>query len=363
MLNFGLGLMLPVERPWTTGKESAAYTMGMKLAELADRVDFDQVWLVEHHFLEEYSHCSAQDLFLAALAQRTQRIRLGRGIAVCLREYNHPVQLAERSAVLDILSGGRLELGTGRAATWTELGGFRVDPATTKESWDEFIRELPKIWLQERYSYEGRFFSFPERAVLPKPVQQPHPPLWVAVSSEGTELDAADRGLGWHGLSQGGLGEMELRVTEYRRRIQHCEPVGAFVNEQVNFSNFLYCHEDPDVARTRGQELVERFLTSASWQVAAKDVVPSHSYRTSAALAKMREMAEAQLGRSAGGPFENLAIGTPDHIIEVLRRWEGIGVDRINFSVASAGFDDFDLIARSMELFAKEVMPAFRAGQ
>lgn len=361
MLNFGIGLMLPVERPWGPGKEPRSYAMGLQLVELAEHLGFDQLWMVEHHFLEEYSHCSAPELFLAAVAQRTERIRLGRGIAVCLREYNHPVMLAERSAVLDILSGGRLELGTGRAATWTELGGFGVDPTTTKESWDEFVRELPKIWMQERYSYEGRFFSFPERAVLPKPVQQPHPPMWVAVSSEGTEIDAADRGLGWQGLSQGGLSEMELRVKQYRRRIQHCEPVGAFVNEQVNFSNFLYCHDEPGVAAARGRDLVERFLTSAARQVAAKDVVPSHSYRTSAALAKMREMAEQQLAKSAaGGPFENLAIGTPDHVAAVLRRWEAIGIDRVNFSVSSAGFDDFDVIAKSMELFAKEVMPAFR---
>lgn len=361
MLKFGIGLMLPVARPWEPGKEARAYALGLELVETAERLGFDQVWMVEHHFLEEYSHCSAPELFLAAVAQRTERIRLGRGIAVCLREYQHPVMLAERSAVLDILSGGRLELGTGRAATWTELGGFSVDPNTTKESWDEFIRQIPQIWMNERYSYEGRFFSFPERTVLPKPVQKPHPPLWVAVSSDGTELDAADRGLGWQGLSQGGLGEMELRIKEYRRRIQSCDPVGAFVNEQVNFSNFLYCHEDADVAMQRGRDLVQRFLSTASRQVAAKDVVPSHSYRTSAALAKMREMAEEQLAKSSGGsPFENLAIGTPDRVTEVLRRWESIGVDRVNFSITSAGFDDADAIVKSMELFAKEVLPAFQ---
>ena len=362
MLKFGIGLMLPVERPWTPGKEAQAYADGLELVETADRLGFDQVWMVEHHFLEEYSHCSAPELFLAAVAQRTERIRLGRGIAVCLREYNHPAMLAERSAVLDILSGGRLELGTGRAATWTELGGFGVDPNTTKASWDEFVRELPKIWMQERYGYEGQFFSMPERAVLPKPVQKPHPPLWVAVSSEGTERDAADRGLGWQGLSQGGVAEMEMRVKEYHRRIQSCEPVGGFVNEQINFSNFLYCHEDQKVAVQRGRDLVERFLSSASRQVAAKDVVPSHSYRTSAALAKMREMAEQQLSKtSSANPFENISIGTPDHIEGVLRRWEGIGVNRINFSVTSSGFDDLDVIKKSMEMFAKEVLPRFKS--
>ena len=109
---------------------------------------------------------------------------------------------ASRSAPrsLDILSGGRLELGTGRSATWTELGGFRANPDETKKTWDEFVRVIPKMWTQERFSWQGRAFSMPERAVLPKPVQKPHPPMWVAVTSPGTELDAADRGLGCLGL-------------------------------------------------------------------------------------------------------------------------------------------------------------------
>ena len=360
-MNFGIGLMLPVARPWGEGDEMQAYNDGLRFVETADRLGFDQVWMVEHHFLEEYSHCSAPELFLAACAQRTERIRLGRGIAVCLPEYNHPVMLAERSAVLDILSQGRLELGTGRAATWTELGGFGVDPDRTKDCWDEYVREIPKIWMNERYSYDGQYFSFPERAVLPKPVQKPHPPLWVAVSSDGTEIDAAERGLGWQGLSHGTVGEMERRIVEYRRRIQHCEPVGAFVNEQVNLSTFLYCHEDAEVAGRRGRDLVTRFLTSASRQLAAKDVVPSHSYRTSALLGKLRDTAAQQLaGPVSGRGPEGLALGTPDQVVTAIRRWESAGVDRLNFQITSAGFADADTIVESMDLFAKEVMPAFR---
>ena len=124
----------------------------------------------------------------------TQKIRVGHGIVVCVPEFNHPIKIAERTAVLDILSGGRLEVGTGRSATWTELGGFRSDPDITKKSWDEFVRCLPKMWTQETYAYEGEFWSMPERTIIPKVYQQPHPPLWVAVTSPGTELDAADRG-------------------------------------------------------------------------------------------------------------------------------------------------------------------------
>ena len=100
---------------------------------LADELGFDQVWAVEHHFLEEYSHCPAPELFLTACAMITKNIRVGHGIVVCVPQFNHPIKIAERAAVLDILSGGRLEVGTGRSATWTELGGFRANPDDDEE--------------------------------------------------------------------------------------------------------------------------------------------------------------------------------------------------------------------------------------
>src|SRR5258707_12649114 len=173
----------------------------------------------------------------------TKKIRVGHGIVICVPEFNHPVRRAERRAVLDILSGGRLEVGTGRSATWTELGGFRADPDTTKKSWDEFVRCLPKMWTQETFAYEGEFWSMPERTILPKVYQKPHPPMWVAVTSPGTEIDGADRGLGSLGLTFGQFAEQENRIAEYPRRIQLCNPVGEFGNDQVRTANFLYFRE------------------------------------------------------------------------------------------------------------------------
>jgi alkanesulfonate monooxygenase SsuD/methylene tetrahydromethanopterin reductase-like flavin-dependent oxidoreductase (luciferase family) len=105
---------------------------------------------------------------------------------VVLPGFNHPARAAERAAALDIISGSRLEFGTGRSATWTELGGFRCDPDLTKEMWDEAVHAIPKMWTQDTFSWEGKYFSMPERAVIPKPVQKSHPPMWVAVSSPET---------------------------------------------------------------------------------------------------------------------------------------------------------------------------------
>ena len=155
-MKFGLFYELSVPRPWTRESERTVYKNALEQVKLADELGFDQVWAVEHHFLEEYSHCPAPELFLTACAMITKKIRVGHGIVICVPEFNHPIKIAERTAVLDILSGGRLEVGTGRSATWTELGGFRANPDTTKKSWDEFVRCLPKMWTQETYRLRGR---------------------------------------------------------------------------------------------------------------------------------------------------------------------------------------------------------------
>src|SRR5215467_9328756 len=138
---------------------------------------------------------------LSAIAAQTSRLRIGHGAVVCVPEMNHPIRVAERCAALDIVSGGRLEVGTARSSTWTELGGFRADPDLTKKQWDEYVHVLPQLWADGSCAYDGLSFSMPERTVLPKPVQDPHPPLWVTVTSPGTEVDAADRGIGCLGVA------------------------------------------------------------------------------------------------------------------------------------------------------------------
>src|SRR3984893_1366059 len=232
-LKFGVFFELSGPRAFPEN-EFQVYHRALEQVKLADELGFDQVWAVEHHFLEEYSHCSAPELFLTACAMLTKRIHVGHGIVVCVPEFNHPIKIAERTATLDILSGGRLEVGTGRSATWTELGGFRADPDSTKKSWDEFVRCLPQMWPQERYSYQGRSWSMPQRTIIPKPYQKPHPPMWVAVTSPGTEIDAAERGLGSLVLSFAGFVEQEKKIKEYRKIIRNCTPVGEVVNEAVS---------------------------------------------------------------------------------------------------------------------------------
>ena len=360
-MKFGIFYELSVPRPWDREAERKVYMNALEQVRLADELGFDQVWAVEHHFLEEYSHCSAPELFLTACAMQTQHIRVGHGIVICVPEFNHPIRIAERAAVLDILSGGRLEFGTGRSATWTELGGFRANPDNTKKSWDEFVHCLPQMWMQERFGYEGQFFSMPSRAVLPKPYQKPHPPLWVAVTSPGTELDAADRGIGSLGVTFTTFAEQDAKVKEYRRRIRNCNPVGGFVNNQVNTVNFLFCHEDDEAGGKIGMRMIQHFNYLAGQLDMAKEAYPTKSYPSAGLLPSLRRQA-ASPGDAAEVP-EGIAVGTPAHLIRELKKWEACGVDRVGFMLNAAEIIPQEQVLNSLRLFAKEVMPAFAETQ
>lgn len=356
-MKFGIFYELSVPRPWGQESERTVINNALEQVRLADELGFDQVWAVEHHFLEEYSHCSAPELFLTACARETERIHVGHGIVTCVPEFNHPIRIAERAAFLDILSDGRLEFGTGRSATWVELGGFQADLDTTKQSWDEFVHAIPKMWTQERYSHEGRFFSMPSRAVLPKPYQRPHPPMWVACTSPETHIEAGDRGLGSLGVSFNSFADQENKIKEYRHRIQNCEPAGAFVNNQVNAINFLYCHADDETGEKTGLKMARHFNYLAGQLDMAKEVFPTPAYPTAGLLPSLRRQTAAPSERK--NIPEGLTVGGPQRLVQVLKQWESTGVDRVTFMLNAAEIIPQDQVLQSLQLFADEVMPAF----
>ena len=358
-MKFGIFHELSVAKPWHERSEYQVYHNALEQIELADQLGFDQAWAVEHHFLEEYSHCSAPEVFLAAAAARTKKIRLGHGIAVVLPPFNHPARCAERAAALDIVSNGRLEFGTGRSATWTELGGFRCDPDLTKEMWDESVRAIPKMWTEEPFSWKGKFFSMPPRSIVPKPLQKPHPPLWVAVSSPETAIQAAERGIGCLGVSIGTPKEYRQRVKDYRRVVRNCEPVGEFVNEQVNGVTFLHVAETDEEAREWGTRLAYTFSYYAAHLLGVGSVYPTPAYKTPGLLLSIRREAQER-GLGGGAAIrEGMAIGSPQTVIKNLKMWQEIGVDRMVFIINTGEQIPQKRVLRSLRLFAEHVMPAF----
>jgi alkanesulfonate monooxygenase SsuD/methylene tetrahydromethanopterin reductase-like flavin-dependent oxidoreductase (luciferase family) len=357
-MKFGLFFELSTPRPFTTEAQRMVFENAIEQTVLADELGFASAWCVEHHFLEEYSHSSCPEMFLTALARETQRIRLGFGIGTCVPAMHSPIRWAEKAAFLDMLSNGRVEFGTGRSSTWNELGGFEADVDDTKRSWDEYCRVIPKMWTEERFSYQGTYFSMPERCVLPKPVQDPHPPLWVAVTAPGTELDAADRGMGAIILSISDIERNIPRIREYRERIKTCEPVGAFVNDQIAIANWLYCHEDKDYATQKGHELIATFGYMAGQTVEISEAYPANNYSAIGLLGSLRPDPNAP-GDGKAPPASGLCFGDPAHLVETIKRWEAADVDQIIFMVQAREHLPQEEVLTSMRLFAREVMPHF----
>src|SRR2546421_4816778 len=196
-MKFGIFYEHQLPRPWNEGDEHRLFQEALDQVELADKLGIDYAWEVEHHFLEEYSHSSAPEIFLAAASQRTKNIRLGHGICLMPPRYNHPARVAERIATLDLVSDGRVEFGTGESASEMEMGGFGVRREEKKQMWEEATRECVKMMTQTPYQgTEGEYFGMPSRNVIPKPLQKPHPPLWVASSRRETTMVAARLGMG-----------------------------------------------------------------------------------------------------------------------------------------------------------------------
>src|SRR6266550_7259555 len=192
-MKFGIFYELQLPRPWQVGGELKLYQDALTQLETADRLGYDYAWVVEHHFLEEYSHSPSPESFLAAASQRTKNIRLGHGIFQLTT--NHPARVAERVAVLDLLSRGRVEFGIVDGASTTELTPFGRDMETKKEVFEEAVRAIFPMFREGGSEHHGKYFDIPLRNVMPKPVQKPHPPLWMACSQLPTiESD------GQHGL-------------------------------------------------------------------------------------------------------------------------------------------------------------------
>ena len=349
-MKFGLFYEHQIPRPWNEGDEQKLFQDALDQVELADRLGFDYVWEVEHHFLEEYSHSSAPEVFLGACSQRTKQIRLGHGIVLMPPAYNHPARVAERIATLDLVSNGRVDWGTGESASHIELGGFNVHPALKREMWEECTRETAKMMVQTPYpGFEGKHFSMPHRNVLPKPVQKPHPPIWVACSSRDTIRYAARHGIGALTFAFVDQDDAKFWVEEYYEIFEkECHPIGQAVNPNVAMVSGFSCHENEETAMDRGLDGFRFFRFALAHYYYAGSQVPGHTD-----IWELYRQAPQEPREARGG------IGTPDQIREHLIKFEEMGVDQVVF-IQQAGLNRHEHICESLELFASRVMPEFK---
>jgi alkanesulfonate monooxygenase SsuD/methylene tetrahydromethanopterin reductase-like flavin-dependent oxidoreductase (luciferase family) len=306
----------------------------LEVVQAADKAGFKYVWVTEHHFLDEYSHLSANDVVLGYLAHATERIHLGSGIFNPLPQVNHPVKVAERVAMLDHLSNGRFEFGTGRGAGSLEILGFlpgMKDLSGTREIWEDVIGEFSKMWLQDTYEgYDGKFWSLPPRKILPKPYGKLHPAMWYAAGNTSSYEMAAQKGLGVLGFSVQSIAELGPVLDAYKSTIQHADPVGAFVNDNIMVTAVAYVNEDPAKARAQVLRPNANYLTSNVFRY--HDTFPHPPE-----VPVWPELIPDNTPESIGEFISNgWIIGDPDHALEQCRRWESAGVDQLVFAIGTA---------------------------
>ncbi|MEV4739981.1 LLM class flavin-dependent oxidoreductase [Streptomyces sp. NPDC049555] len=298
----------------------------------ADRSGFKYAWASEHHFLDEYSHLSANDVFLGYLAHATERIHLGSGIFNPLPQVNHPAKVAEKAAMLDHLSGGRFEFGTGRGAGSHEILGFLpgvTDMDVTKEIWEETVAEFPRMWREGEYEgFTGRHWSLPPRKVLPKPYGPAHPAMWYAAGSPSSYAMAARKGLGVLGFSVQKVADMEWVVDSYKSAVAEARPVGDFVNDNVMVTTTAICAETHakavEIAVGGGLNYLQSLLFRYHDTFPRPEGIPRWPELLPEYSAEIIELLIAE---------ELMICGDPDEVFRQCKRWEQAGADQLAFGL------------------------------
>ena len=375
-MKFDLLYELQMPKPHDERSEYRCYHEALEQIELADRLGYDTVWEVEHHFLTEFAHSSAPEVFLAAVSQRTKNIRIGHGVVLLPHKFNHPIRVAERVAALDILSNGRVEFGTGRSSQY-EQAAFEIDTAVSREMWQESLEIIPRMWTEDPFEFQGRFVNIPSRSIVPKPLQKPHPPIWMAATSPQSWEIAGQNGIGILGLTIFvSVPQLQDRVRAYKKAMVNAKPVGKFINDQVGAFTIVH------VAETKAQA-IENGATDAAINYLLYAFRVLGGFADPSGKGMQREKADLEIKST---PYRDLIakeypiilkmqknectfedldnedmviVGDVDHCIRKVERYKQAGLDHF-ISLVQADRIPHEKVMRSIELFAKEVMPRFR---
>ena len=344
-MRFGYFNQLQMPRPWNENSEAQLYKNAMEQAVHAEAVGFDYYWATEHHFYSEIGHSSSPEVFLAALAQHTSKIRLGFGVVVL--PCNHPYRVVEYVSTLDILSDGRVELGTGRGASSYHTEAFGYSKEETSEMWEESMRVICPMFMDDPFpGWNGRYYKdLPGRDMVPKPIQKPHPPLWLAAQSPSTFARAARLGLGVLGFGASEPDEMIPAIRAYREAVSECEPIGGYANHNV--ATFNICNIDKDYGLGR-----DKACAAARWYFGENDSV----------LQKQRRPVPDAVQRRSNDQLieDGLVIGGDvDSVCRSIERWQSLGLDQLLFMI-QAGNTTHDDVMRALDLLGSKVLPRFQ---
>ncbi len=356
-MEFGVFAQLFVpqfERDVDPDAEHKRIFRNVELSIAADRSGFKYVWCPQHHFLDEYSHMPGPEAFLSYCAAKTERIHLGSAIFNITPAVNKPQRVAENVALLDHLTNNRFEFGTGRGSSTTEVYGFDIaDINETKEMWRETIREIPKMWKDAPYSYEGKYFRMPERKVFPKPHGPLHPAMWVAGGSPGTFTEAGELGLGVFCFALGRPSDMTPFITNYKAAIGNATPVGDYANDNIMGVTNMLCMEDRKKAFEVAANMGMNYYSTLAYHWLDNVPRPAHLPEWPA---KIPEPTPEQVEKLAAEGY--IIVGDPDDCAKGVQRWADLGFDQLTFSPTTNTLPT-EVIMASMELFGKEVIPSF----
>ena len=359
---------IPVPQPWDAASEHRAYKNVLEQAILADKVGFHALWTVEHHFLGEFSSCSNPEILYGAIASRTTNLKLGFGVRLMPKPYNHPVRTAESVAVLDLLSDGRVYFGTGRSASRDELEGFGINPHETRDMWLEALQMTIGCWTNEEFEFDGKFWQMPRRRVCPKPLQKPHPPVFGATGSiDGHEM-MGELGIGVCSFSIGtSMDNLAERVDKYRAGVKRCTtPIGAEVNDQVVAFTMVNCaprkEDSYAVARENfewyAHHSIDYVIGFSDWLEGGSGQLGTYSYTDKFRAAARSGSKEVALSFDGLIGKNSVIAGDPDEVIERAKQYEAVGVDQLLCLVDPHAMPH-EKVMETIELMGRYVLPEF----
>jgi len=366
-MKFALFYEIPVARPWDRDSELKAYQNTLEQAIAGDRFGWDAFWTVEHHFLEEYSHCSNPEVLYGAIASRTERIRIGYGVRLLPKPYNHPVRTAESVAVLDLLSGGRVDFATGRSSTRPELEGFGIDPSETRGMWQEALGHIVGCWTNEEYEFAGEHWQMPRRRVQPKPIQDPHPPIWGATSSDDGHRQMGRLGLGLCSFAVGlSPDQVREKIEIYRSALAECtDPIAGEIHDSAATFTMAVCSEDRQRAIDVARESFEwypktgaRLIGSvAEWMAERNQDLGTYAYAADTHAHDEQGLLDL-LTLEYLMDSNACVLGTPEECTEMCAKYQEAGVDLL-LCLVNPYKIPHEAVMETIELMGTQVIPKF----
>lgn len=350
------------DHPWgQRTAERKAYKDCIEQIVLADKKGFHTAWLVEHHFREGRSHMPCNDVVLGALSQITENIRLGFGVSLMPHEFIHTARIAEKVATVDLLSGGRAEWGMGRSTPMEQIA-FGVDVPNSKKKMLAAARTVVGMWEQEYYEEHSEYLDFPARMITPKPYQYPHPPCWMAGTSEETIRMAGENGLGLLCFSiMQPLEKLAELIRIYREAQKTATPVTSIQTNKVGVYTLVHCTED------RRKFETNRVWESVWWWYAS---VAEFTLKWELALMppEVQEKAFPLLKAQSEGAFDMnkfdeedmVIIGTPDECLKKFLKYEEAGIDQV-LCYVNWGYLPQEAMLECITLLGDYVIPELKA--